>query len=619
MFPRTTVAVVALLGAASALPSDVPQVHKRAGKNTYDYVIVGGGISGLVAANRLSEDKKKSVLVIEAGGADDNMNIRLPYAATYPINTTLFWGFVAEPEPFLANLTYAGLAAQVLGGGSIVNGMAYDRGSIADFDAWEALGNKGWGWSGMYPFYKKSTTFIPPPADVAAEFNITWDPTAYGNGPLKIGISDFQYPDTKDYFKAFQGAGAKMQLDGNNGDAYGASWWANTMNPETGERSHARNSYYEPVSTRSNLNVLLDTLATELVFDSGRKLTAKGVKITNKKTNTTSVVYAKKEVILAAGAFNTPKLLQVSGIGPKSVLQAAGIPVKLENDAVGSNFQDHPYMGVAFNISNMSTPNPTSLDTDPAFNASAWAEYRANRTGPLTLARGNSLAFIPLPEIDPKRYRSLAKQLTGQKDDAYLPSIYKNNKKLLKGVRAQRKILAGLYQNPEAGMTEYAIPASGSYELVALEKPVSRGTIMINPANPQGSPVILYNAMSNPLDKAILASSVRWIRQVWARPELAKFSPVELAPGPQYTSDEDIIDVSIQSQAITPSLAHPSCSCPMMPEEMGGCVSDKLLFYGVKNLSIIDASIMPLIPSQHIQSTMYAIGEKAASIIKSRG
>jgi choline dehydrogenase-like flavoprotein len=120
----------------------------------------------------------ESVLVIEAGGVDDNMNIRLPYAATYPINTTLFWGFVAEPEPFLANLTYAGLAAQVLGGGSIVNGMAYDRGSIADFDAWEALGNKGWGWSGMYPFYKKSTTFIPPPADVAAEFNITWDLTA---------------------------------------------------------------------------------------------------------------------------------------------------------------------------------------------------------------------------------------------------------------------------------------------------------------------------------------------------------------------------------------------------------------------------------------------------------
>ena len=435
---------------------------------------------------------------------------------------------------------------------------------------------------------------------------------------MKIGISDFQYPDIKDYFKAFKGAGATMQLDGNNGAAYGASWWANTINPETGERSHARNSYYDPVSARPNLKVLLQTLATELVFDGGKKLKAKGVKITCKKTNTTSVVYAKKEVILAAGTFNTPKLLQVSGIGPKSVLEAAGIPVKLASDAVGSNFQDHPYMGVAFNTSNQSEPNAMSFATDPAFNASAWAEYRTNRTGPLALARGNALAFIPLPEIDPKRYRSLAKQLTSQKDNEHLPSIYANSKKLLKGVRAQRKILAGLYQNDEAGMTEYAIPADGSFELVALHKPISRGTVMINPANPQGPPVILYNAMSNPLDKAVLASSVRYIRKVWARPELAKFSPTELAPGAQYTSDEDIINVSIQSQAITPSLAHAAGSCPMMPEDMGGCVSDKLLFYGVKNLSIIDASIMPLIPSQHIQSTMYAIGEKAASIIKSR-
>ena len=435
---------------------------------------------------------------------------------------------------------------------------------------------------------------------------------------MKIGISDFQYPDVKDYFNAFEGAGAHMPVDGNNGEAYGASWWPNTMNPETGERSHARNSYYDPVSARSNLKVLLETLATELVLDGGEDLTARGVRITDIKTNATTTVYANKEVILAAGALSTPKLLQVSGIGPRSVLEAAGIPVKLEHDGVGTNFQDHPYMGVAFNVSNVSFPNLSSLATDPAFNASAWEEYRINRTGPLTQARGNSLAFIPLPEVDPKRYRSLASQLTGQADDAHLPSIYQNSEKLLKGVRAQREILAGLFQNDKAGIVEYGVPATGSFELVALEKPVSRGTVMIDPANPHGPPKILYNALSNPLDKAILASCVRYIRQVWARPELEKFSPVETAPGAQYTTDEDIVDVSINTGAITPTLAHPSCSCPMMPEDMGGCVSDELLFYGVKQLSIIDASIMPLIPSQHIQATVYAIGEKAAAIIKSR-
>jgi choline dehydrogenase-like flavoprotein len=154
----------------------------------------------------------------------------------------------------------------------------------------------------------------------------------YGKGPLKIGIADFQYPDVKEYFKAFKGAGANRARDGNNGEAYGTSWYPNTMNPKTGERSHARNSYYEPVASWSNLKVLLETLATELVFDSGKKLTAQGVKVTDKKTGISTTVYAKREVILAAGAINTPKLLQLSGIGPRSLLQAAGIPVKLAHD-----------------------------------------------------------------------------------------------------------------------------------------------------------------------------------------------------------------------------------------------------------------------------------------------
>ncbi|EMD87777.1 hypothetical protein COCC4DRAFT_73539 [Bipolaris maydis ATCC 48331] len=616
MFPRATVAVVALLGAATAWPSQHDQLHKRAEK--YDYVIVGGGVSGLVVANRLSEDKKKTVLVIEAGRADDNPDIRLPYAATYAGNNSLFWNIPAEPDPFLANLTYKGLAAKVLGGGSIVNGMMYDRAAAADYDAWEALGNKNWGWNGIYPYFKKGTKFIPPPPETIKEFGITWDPEAYGDGPLKLGISDFQFPDINEYFKAFKGAGAHMPVDGNNGEGYGASWWPNTMNPEVGERSHARNSYYDPVSDRPNLKVLLETTVDELVFYDSQKLEVKGVKITNSKTKTSTIVHAKKEVILAAGALGTPRLLQLSGIGPRSVLEAAGIQVKLEHDGVGTNFQDHPYMGLAFNLSNMSTPNPTSW-SDPKFNASAWEEYRANRTGPLTQARGNALAFIPLPEVDPERYQSLASQLKSQEDCSHLPSIYKNSKKLLKGVRAQREVLAGLYQNDKAAIAEYAVPAAGFFELIALEKPASRGTVMIDPANPQGPARVFYNTLSNPLDKALLASSIRYIRRVFARPELKRFSLVETSPGAKYTTDDEIINVLVKTGAISPSLAHPSCSCPMMPEDMGGCVSDELSFYGVKHLSIVDASIMPLIPSQHLQATVYAVAEKAADIIKNRG
>ena len=389
---------------------------------------------------------------------------------------------------------------------------------------------------------------------------------SYGNGPLKIGISDFQFPDIKNYFAAFKGAGAHMARDGNNGEAYGASWYPNTMNPKTGERSHARNSYYDPVSSRSNFNVLLQTVATELVFDSGKKLTARGVTVTNKLTGATKTVYARKEVILAAGTINTVKLLQLSGIGPKSILEAAGIAVKLAHDGVGANFQDHPYTFLGFNISNMSNPNPSSLATDPAFNASAWAQYAANKTGPLTQARGNALAFIPLPEVAPNSFRDLASQVKNLKDDAYLPPVYKNSKKLLKGVKAQRKILAGLFQSSEAGIVEYPIPASGAGVLVGLEKPLSRGVISINPLNPQGPPKILYNALSNPIDKSVMGACVRYIRTVWARPELKKFSPVETSPGAQYTTDSDLITKMVALGSIWPTLAHPSGSCAMMPE-----------------------------------------------------
>lgn len=165
------------VGAAVLGVSSATAVEKR--DDTYDYVIVGGGVTGLIVANRLTEEKKNKVLVIEAGQAYDNPNIRLPYAANYPLNLTLLWAnYVSEPEPFLNNKTWNTRVAEVLGGGSVVNGMVYDRGSEADYDAWEKLGNKGWGWDGMYPFLKKSVELIPPPKASVDKYGITYDPKA---------------------------------------------------------------------------------------------------------------------------------------------------------------------------------------------------------------------------------------------------------------------------------------------------------------------------------------------------------------------------------------------------------------------------------------------------------
>jgi choline dehydrogenase-like flavoprotein len=563
------------------------------------------------------------VLVIESGESVDNDGTMIPYKANdLGASAGLIWnGLQSQPEPALGNSTFPVLVAKVLGGGSVINGMIYDRGSAADYDAWEALGNKGWGWSGMEPYFVKGTTFQPPSDAVAESYNITWDAATYGNGPLKVSITDAQYPDVKDYWKAWKATGVHVPVDGNNGEAYGPSWFGNTMDKTTGRRAHARYAYIDPISERTNLKIITKTTAQKIIFDEGKEpMKAVGVQITDDATNKTSIVYAKKEVVLAAGAIQTPKLLQLSGVGPRSVLEAAGVKVKVELDAVGSNFQDHPYATVIFNTTTNTFPNPGLMNTNATFNASAWAQYEADKTGPYTVARGNALAFISLPDMatNGSSVSSVVNSLNSQKEGSYLPSVYKSNKKLLKGFEAQKRVIAKIFARSDAAVAEFPVPADGSYGLVGVEKPLSRGTVHINAANPTGPPNVIHNAFVNPVDRTILAIGLRYFRTVWARPELKKFSVSETVPGAKYTSDEDIYSALLAQASLSPTLAHPSGSCPMMPEHAGGCVDDKLMVYGTQHLSIIDASIIPIIPSCHLQATMYGIGEKAADVIKAR-
>jgi choline dehydrogenase-like flavoprotein len=544
----------------------------------------------------------------------------IPYKANdLTASAGLLWnGIKSSPEPALGNATYDVLVAKVLGGGSVINGMVYDRGSAADYDAWESLGNKGWGWKGMEPYFKKGTTFQPPSEATAESFNVTWDSKTYGQGPLTVSITDNQYDDLKDYWAAWKATGVHVPVDGNNGEAYGPSWYPNTMDATTGRRAHARYAYIDPISSRTNLKILTKATAHKIIFSEDKKNpTAKGVEITCNSTGQVSTIYAKKEVVLAAGAIQTPKLLQLSGVGPKSVLEAAGIKVRVELDAVGSNFQDHPYATVIFNATTNTFPNQNSLTTNATFNASAWEQYVENKTGPYTYARGNALAFISLPDMteDPN---AVINSLNSQKDETYLPAVYQSNKKLLKGFARQRAVIASIFARRDAAVTEFPVPADGTYGLVGVEKPLSRGTVHINAADPNGPPKVIHNAFVNPVDRTIMAIGLRFFRTVWARPELERFQISETVPGAQHTTDEDIYSALLAQASLSPTLAHPSGSCPMMPEEDGGCVDDKLRVYGTNRLSVVDASIIPIIPSCHLQATVYGIGEKAADILKAR-
>jgi choline dehydrogenase-like flavoprotein len=354
----------------------------------------------------------------------------------------------------------------------------------------------------------------------------------------------------------------------------------------------------------------------EILFDQGilTGLKAKGIQFVSRSDKSTKQVYARKEVILAAGAVFTPQLLQLSGIGPRDVLTAAGVRVKKHMPGVGANMQDHPNANMQFDLQNLATPNPLS-GIDPAFNAAAFAQYAANKTGPITQAHGSTLAFLSLQTITEK-YTDIVRSISTQNAGDFLPSVYSDSA-LLRGFMKQRSIIANLHSRTDAAIGEFPIVAFG-LAIGALQRPLSRGTITLNPSNKYSPPVVQWNTFQNPIDRSIMVEMVRWIRQHWARPELAKFSPIELVPGADAQTDDDIIDALNGQDALRPSFAHMSGSCAMMPESLGGVVSSDLTVYGVNGLSIVDGSIVPLVPATHLQATMYAVAEKAADIIKSR-
>lgn len=518
----------------------------------------------------------------------------------------------SAPEAELENISVPVLVGKVVGGGSVVNGMAFDRASAADYNAWEQLGNPGWGWNGLLPYFKKSTTFTPPKL-TGKEFNITYDASFYGtNGPLQASFPNFEFPDVKTMWEACRAEGYPSPREHAAGDAVGLLWVPTSLDPKTQTRSDARRTYYDSVKSRDNLKLVTGVEVTEVLFDN---LTAKGVSFTNLADKSSSKVYARREVVMAAGSIFTPKILQLSGVGPADVLKAAGVKIKKDLAAVGANLQDHPNVNMFFATSNLSTPNPL-FSADPVQNASAWAQYNANRTGPVTQSHGSSLAFLSLQSVTPK-WKSIVSAIKGQKTADFLPAAYKNNANLLRGFEAAKQITAELLSGTKAAAAEFPMNAFG-LAIAAIQRPLSRGYVAIDPKNPTGNPIVQFNTFQNPADKTMMLEAIKWTRRHWQNPILQRWSPVELTPGAAAQTDDEIVHELLKQSALTGTFAHQSGTCSMLPERYGGCVGSDLRVYGTRKLSIVDASIIPLIPATHLQATMYAIAEKASDLIKQR-
>ncbi|KAF2202399.1 alcohol oxidase [Delitschia confertaspora ATCC 74209] len=543
--------------------------------------------------------------------------------------------FPSAPNLYLRNATTSVPVASVVGGGSVVNGMAYMRGSRADYDAWETLGNPGWGWEGLLPYFKKSSTFLPPSPDTAKEWNMTYDPAMWDHGPLHVTISDFQYPDLQLFFEAWRNAGVEgveKKRDIAAGNEPGVYWIPSTVDRRDQTRSTARKAYYDPVfAERKNLRLLTLHTTVEILFDKKRgELVAKGVKIASRITKETSEVYAREEVILAAGAVHTPHLLQVSGLGPKAVLEAAHIRVKKDIPGIGANLQDHATVTQNFNISHQAFPNPNTISTNATYNASVWEEYWNHKTGPIaggTPSLGVALSLSQMISIITPSItlHDIWAGLLAQTALYYLPPIYTASPPLFKGFLKQRDIIAASYINPNVTIAQFPFTGSG-FAYSSFLKPVSRGTITLNSTNPGGPPVVQYNTMQNSLDRRVLIVQVQFAREFWKRQQLAHFHPVEINPGAQYHTEAEILESLTYATAsyrgpgnLQPGLAHLSGTAAMMPEELGGVVDTELKVYGVEGLRIVDASIMPMIVSGGLQATVYAVAEKASDLIKGEG
>ena len=378
-------------------------------------------------------------------------------------------------------------------------------------------------------------------------------------------------------------------------------------------RTSSLYAYYDRVSHRENLKLLAMHQVTEITFDDD--LTATGVKALDRDNEEEVTFDAEKEVILAAGAIFTPQVLQLSGIGPKNVLSAAGVETKLDLPSVGSNFQDHPTAYLSWNITS-SFPNPSSLSTNATFFEEARELYFDELTGPLTKAQSSYIGFLSLHHIANNSKTLLADaEATSPRD--FLPDVYSTDDSLLAGFEAQRDILIKHIRAGEVAVLEVPISGGGLIPN-AMQKPLSRGTVHLNATNPTGVPVVLHNALAHPFDRATIFEALQFTRRLVKSKSVSSLSPVEVTPGAQYTEKNATIARLVASGGLSPTFSHASCSCPMMPRELGGVVDSELLVYGTQRLSIVDASILPVIPAAHLQATMYSVAEKAADIIKAR-
>ena len=518
----------------------------------YDYIIVGAGSAGCALANRVTENPTNTVLLLEAGGPDDAQEIHIPVAFSSLFKSPIDWAYETEEQSHLNNRRLYWPRGKVLGGSSSINAMIYMRGNRRDYDHWNELGNEGWSYVDVLPYFKKAEN-----AELGA--------SAYHGtgGPLNVTDLRTVNPLSQAFVEAGVESGFPLKDDFNGPEQDGVGFYQVTQ--RQGLRHSAAVGYVHPILNRPNFTLQTQSLVTGVIFEGTR-----AVGVTYIQNGEKQKANANKEVILSGGAINSPQLLMLSGIGPADHLKALGIPVVADLPGVGQNLQDHPAIVVLY-----ASTQPISLAH--AQSPENLQDFVDNKMGPLTSNIAEAGAFI----------RTQANLSMPDIQYHFAPVYYLNH--------------------------GFTVPEGDGYTIApCILHPRSRGYITLRSTNPEEAPIIQPNYFADEVDMQVLVEGVKIARKLGETQAFSPFRDVETHPGPQAQSDEEITEY-IRNHVET--LYHPVGTCKMGNDSMA-VVDAHLRVRGVEGLRVIDASIMPTVVGGNTNAPTIMIAEKAADLIK---
>ena len=533
---------------------------------TFDYVIVGAGSAGCILANRLSEDPNVKVCLLEAGGYDWNPFIHIPagFMKTF-YDASVNWKYEMEEGDWTGGRRIFAPRGKTLGGSSSINGHVYNRGQRFDFDTWAQFGNRGWGYADVLPYFRRTEKRIGD-----------GDDTYRGrDGAVTVTDLEWRHPLCEAFIEGCVQNGIPRNPDYNGAKQEGVSYVQRTI--KNGRRVSTAGAYLRPAIKRPNLQVIMKAHATGIVIEEGRATGIRfrhgGAKGQDKK------VMAGREVILSGGTYNSPQLLQLSGIGPGEVLQSQGIEVRHALQGVGENLRDHYAPRLVARVKNSSTINEKTRGLSLAWEVAKWA---TRRKGLLTLNPTLVYCF----------WHSGEAADTSDIQMTFTPASYNE------GVQGQLE--------PHPGMTVAAWQ----------QRPESKGDVRIRSSSPFEQPTIQPNYLAEEHDRRVLLAGLKLARKLLASDPLKPYYDKESVPGPDVQTDDELLAVA---QRYGTTTFHPMGTCKMGPAtDPLAVVDDQLRVRGIDSLRVIDASVMPTMLSANLNAATMMIGEKGADLVRGK-